>query len=419
MARYNVSKREAKKYGIKRVLIDDKDREDKKAKKERKKREKEAKKAREAQEKRLKELSRGASAELLNDPAFQQLTDDQKLVALYQEKIQREDNVQKQAWMEEALNEAIEQSEPYMKNELRIAQDEVKRGFAEAKGDYKTSAEILNRRIDNIEQDLEENKEFLSMEQQAELSRVAQGYEIQRDNLVETHALSGMTFSTKRQLAEKRMTDEEKGIVESTKRQYNKKIADLQKEADRGDLEAQKQLEDLQRQLNEDLTRMGREFEEEYGTENLPPEILGIQNKQASGQPITASEQQLLDNFKRSVDGNIALGGDQAKQFQGIKKTLDKSAIPQSEKTIEKVPDEEIKYEKGKLLGQTKDRTKMRQILDSDRGRQKQPERASEPDFGYKALGDVTGRFEERSVRDVEQRKQALFDEKSRESLNY
>ena len=318
MARYNVSKREAKKYGIKRVLLSGSD--DKKDKKERKKREKKLKKAREEQKKRLNDLMTGASPELLNDPAFQQLTDDQKMAASYQEKIQREDNIQKQAWKEEALNEAIEQSEQDMRNELRIAQDEVKRGFAEAKGDYKTSAEILNRRVDNIRQDLEENKEFLSIEQQAELSKIAQGYEIQRDNLVEAHALSGMTFSTKRQLAEKRMTEEEKGIVESTKRQYNKKIADLQKDAERGDEEAQKQLEDLQRQLNEDLTRMGREFEEEYGTENLPPEILGIQNKQTSGQPISASEQQLLNNFKRSIDGNIALGGEGVKQYQNMKK---------------------------------------------------------------------------------------------------
>jgi hypothetical protein len=207
---------------------------------------------------------------LKNDPAFQALSQDQKEIITYNYNIQMTDNAEDAKKLAEALESAKAQAEPYWQNIVAIAQDELLRNFEIAEGDYNSSVQRQQRIIENINQDLSKNKDFLSLEQQADLATLARNYEVSHESLIDSAAGAGLTFSTKRKIAEKRLNEENQGMVESTTRSYNKQIMDLQTEADRGNIEAQKEIENLQRKLGESKTSIGRAGEKYLGTENLP-----------------------------------------------------------------------------------------------------------------------------------------------------
>lgn len=110
--------------------------------------------------------------EIKNDPSFKNLPIDQQEIVAYNYEIQAEDNKVKQQALADALEMATEQADPYWKNIIRIAQDEVLRAVEEVEGDYKSGVERRQRNIQELKQDLTANKEFLSLEQQAELGRI-------------------------------------------------------------------------------------------------------------------------------------------------------------------------------------------------------------------------------------------------------
>jgi hypothetical protein len=323
---------------------------------------------------------------LKNDPSFQALPADMKEIAIYNYEIQKANDQDKANKLAIALETATEQADPYWKNIIRIAQDEVLRGVESANGDYTSAMERQQRRILELNQDLERNKDYLSLDQQAELGKLSadlqdkqetyqrnveylgaekaaqlqgaeldyqksiddinrnmdfsteeknaalkkldQQFKIQKDNITQGAAEAGLTFSTKRKIAENRLKESNEGLVESTNRMYNKTMADLQSnleytgsqygqqtgnierqfglklaeegaymdtatrqmqeardklqrdyakqiadleiEAGRGNTEAQAQMADLQRKLNESVTATGRAGEAYLGTENMP-----------------------------------------------------------------------------------------------------------------------------------------------------
>lgn len=339
---------------------------------------------------------------LKSDPSFMSLPRDLQQMALYADQIQKADDADKVQKLSEAFDIAAQQADPYWKQIIRIAQDETLRAFEEAQGDYTSSLERQQRNIQEIQQDLATNKEFLSLQQQQELSSIAgdlqdaqtsyernkqyydadtaakitrldtdyqkqvdditrnkefltaeeksqlenikRDYTAQKGNVINQAANSGLTFSTKRNIAMERLGQENTGLVESTKRQFNtqiaaanadlayaekikqmtqgdaerenvqrqaeilqglqiaqrksqeqqtalqtsyaKQIADLETEAARGNTEAQAQIADLQRKLGESVTGIGRAAETYLGTENLP-NLPGYTSLGTTEQPIT------------------------------------------------------------------------------------------------------------------------------------
>jgi len=353
---------------------------------------------------------------LKNDPSFQALPRDLQEMAVYNDQIQKADDANKVQKLSEAFEIAAQQADPYWKQIIRIAQDETLRAFEETQGDYTSSLERQNRRIAEIQQDLASNKEFLSLQQQQELGSIAgdlqdyqtsyernkqyydadtaaritrldtdyekqvgditrnkeyltaeeksqldnikRNYTAQRGNVINAAADTGLTFSTKRDIAMERLKQGETGIVESTRRQfgtqiaaanadlayaerikeltqgdiqrenvqrqaeilqglqtaqrkgeeqktalqatYAKQIADLEIEAARGDTEAKAQIADLQRKLGESVTGIGRATETYLGTEGLP-NLPGYTPLGTTETPITGQiyEDKTKDIFER------------------------------------------------------------------------------------------------------------------------
>jgi len=321
-----------------------------------------------------------------NDPDYQSLSNDYKQMVDFSYQAMKADEADKIKKLQEALNEATAQAEPYWKNVVTITLDELSRGIAESKGDFVSANENLTRRIQEIQQDLTLNRDSMTLEKQAELSslladltdkeqayqrnvqylgqekagelakleadydnevgsitrdkeyltaeeeqqlkNVQQEFARSRDAVIQAAADSGLTFDTKRAIAEQRVKEANTGMVESTKRQYGKqqaelaanlanqnrqkalneaalgrsyglkeaeetaslntyrrkteeertglernyttKLQQLELEASRGNLEATKQIEDLKRVYGEDITNLGRKAESYLGTANLP-----------------------------------------------------------------------------------------------------------------------------------------------------
>lgn len=207
---------------------------------------------------------------LRNDPAYSALPRDMKEIVLYNYQIQKTNDQQKAINLSSALQQATEQAEPYWKNILLVAQDEVLRSFEQVNGDYDSSVQRQLRIIDNINEDLANNKNFLSLEEQSALATIGRNYRSNHDELIDSAAGAGLTFSTKRKIAEQRLTEENSSMVESTKRQAAKQQRDLEIDASRGILETNKGIQDLTRQVGDFKQNTGRAAEKYLGTSNLP-----------------------------------------------------------------------------------------------------------------------------------------------------
>jgi len=206
---------------------------------------------------------------LKNDPNFMALPDDLKQIAVYTYNIQKQNDETKAKALSEAYDKAVQQADPYWANIIRIAQDELLNTFAAAKGDYNDIVTRQTQRIQELNESLAANKEFFSLEQQQELSNLALSYKKNRDSIISSSANLGLTFSTKRKLAEEQLAEYQTGMVESTKRQYQKQIADLEREVSSGNIAAQQELAEAKRQYEESILATGRQAESYLGTEGV------------------------------------------------------------------------------------------------------------------------------------------------------
>ena len=210
---------------------------------------------------------------------FQQLPpDEQEYMVQYYNvlSIQDEEN---QKILAKALEDAKAQADPYFAEKIRMAQDELTRALGKQAGDFGSQKRDIELRIDQIKEDLATGKGRLSVDEQAELARQQRKYEYQLEDLIEGAASRGLTFSTKRALAESRLATEQTDIVESTKREFQRRITDLQMAASRGEVAAQNLLADYERMYGENVTTLIRGAEKQLGTENLPsglPSLPGV-----------------------------------------------------------------------------------------------------------------------------------------------
>jgi len=216
---------------------------------------------------------------LSSNDTFKQLPADEQEYLIQYYNILNVQDEENQKVLAQALEDAKAQADPYFAEKIRMAQDELTRALGKQTGDFASSKKDLELRIDQIKEDLTTGKDRLSIDQQAELARKKRSYEYQLEGLVEDASHRGLTFSSKRAIAESRLSTEQTDIVESTKRGFQRRISDLQQAASRGEVEAQNLLQDYERTYGENVTTLIRGAERQLGTENLPtglPALPGV-----------------------------------------------------------------------------------------------------------------------------------------------
>ena len=216
---------------------------------------------------------------LLSLPYWEYLTQDQKEGVLLLHNAETASDEEEQKIYNQALKDAEIDADAYFGEQIRMIQDELNRSLGKQTEDFASSKRDLELRIDQIKEDLTTGKDRLSIDQQAELARKKRSYEYQLEGLVEDASHRGLTFSSKRAIAESRLSTEQTDIVESTKRGFQRRISDLQQAASRGEVEAQNLLKDYERMYGENVTSLIRGAETQIGTENLPtglPDLQGV-----------------------------------------------------------------------------------------------------------------------------------------------
>lgn len=205
-----------------------------------------------------------------NSPEFQSLPDDLKKMAGYQYTIQKTNDVEAQKNLEVSLAKAKEQAEPYWKGVLRVAHDTISNSLADITGDYEYKKKKAEANIKEINDTLANDKDFLTLEQQAELAREESKYQQDLDQIKETMASRGLSFSTIKEEAEAQRDEEQQDIVESTKRLYGYKLRNTDITAQNKLATQNTDLAEAERQKASKIKSLGTEAESKLGTENLP-----------------------------------------------------------------------------------------------------------------------------------------------------
>lgn len=237
---------------------------------------------------------------LADNEQFKSLSaDEQEYMTNYYNVLTTQDE-ENQKIFAQALTDAEADANPFFAEKIRMAKDELSLALGTQTSDFTSQKTQIETRIERIKEDLATGKDRLSIDEQAELARQQRTFEVQLDTLVEGAASRGLTFSTKRALAEKRLKEGQTDIVESTKRQFQRKISDLQVAATRGDQDAQNLLADYERTFGENVTSLVRGTETRIGTSNLP-DISGLPGDPALGGVTgTLAEEKQADILQRA-----------------------------------------------------------------------------------------------------------------------
>lgn len=173
----------------------------------------------------------------------------------------------------DAIKAAKQIADPYYKSQLTLALGEIGSTIAGLNQDYETKAEIIRRTQSELAEDVVTQKDFLTLEQQSDLARVTRQYDDDILKIRDIAAERGITISTgyrSREELERGRTTELQDVIESSGRQFNFRIADLERRVARGDVEAAKQLESLTGRRTLALQDIGRTAEAKLGTANVP-----------------------------------------------------------------------------------------------------------------------------------------------------
>lgn len=362
---------------------------------------------------------------LKKDPSFLALSSDMQEIVAYNYDVQQKGNAQKIQAMNQALEQATAQADPHWRSIIRIAQTEVANGLADISGDYASQNDNLKRQIGYIQEDLERNKGILSIDQQRDMASLAadlidrqksfelnmgqlgaqkayqlDGMELDyrksiddinrnteyttqekksaldkinvdfnaaRGNLIGNASDAGLTFSTKRKIAEQRLTEENRGIVESTVRTYNKQLNDLasntnymtQKDLlEKGNIASEFQFSTQQQQQANEMAQRKIQEERERTQSQYATRIAELETDAARGN--TAAQAEMTD-LKRRMESSLARTALAGEKYLGS----------------ENMP------------------------------------------TGTPVLGGVTGSLYEDKVRDIENRKNAIYGDLTNQSLNF
>ena len=185
-----------------------------------------------------------------------------------------------------ALEQAQSVADPYYKTQLALAKAEIIGSIAEKNKDFELRSEVIKRTRDELLADVKSNREFLDLEQQAEIARTIKTYDEDLLSIADEAAERGLTFATgarSRALAEVKRKEQFGEVIQSNTRKHNFQMKELELKASRGDTDAIKKLEELSSSKTFGLQQIGRAAEEVLGSDRVDELGLGSVYKKVGG----------------------------------------------------------------------------------------------------------------------------------------
>jgi hypothetical protein len=234
-----------------------------------------------------------------------QLDENNKAIVSYYYNTLASQNTAKAQAFTTALDLASKQADPYWKEKINIVKDELTRTTATTEADLASREKTLMDRQSAINSDLATNKAYLTTEQQAELARQSENYNVDLTTVRENMAASGLSSSSIRNRAEQRLATNNADIIGSSKRAYEKQIGDINNSATRELAIIAQQTADYQRQALESKTSSARTAEAnigstELGTTPFAPLLMG----NISGTMLDSKGTDILNRAKSLMNNN-------------------------------------------------------------------------------------------------------------------
>jgi len=210
-----------------------------------------------------------------NTEQYQSLSDEEKEIVDLMFGLIRTGGEKEAQLFGDAIQQAIAIADPWAKAQGALLLAEFAIHIDETIFGAKAKMEAVQRARDVLMEDVGNRKEFLTLEQQAEISRQVQSYEQDILSIADAAADKGLTFATgyiSRQRAEELRAVEHEDVIQSRKRDFNFRIKELKLRAARGETEAQAELERFQKEEEFSLRKIGQAAETILGSGGVPTE---------------------------------------------------------------------------------------------------------------------------------------------------
>lgn len=239
--------------------------------------------------------------ELSGNEFFQQLDDDNKSMISYYWSIMESQDVEKEKKFEEAMNLAGEQAGPYWREKINIMTDEVKRYFGTLDTDLANREKELITRKQRLEDDLLYHSEQFSIEEQAEMSRIKDEYDVQIENTRESMASRGLSASSIKNQAEERLTKSKEDMVGSSQRKYARELRSLTIGTERTKEDLERSVAELREKTKTSKVSTARKAEAYLGSERAGEEDI-LKPHLAGGISGQLVEDKSTDILRRAQD---------------------------------------------------------------------------------------------------------------------
>ena len=186
---------------------------------------------------------------------------------------------QQQQLLVQATSAAVANADPYYKSLLDITMGEYGAQIAGENNNYAAQSAIINQTQQNLLANVTNQEGGLSLENQADLQKIAINYNDQilgiQKSAGDTGTAEGTGYGTM-DYSTNLATSQEQNTVMSTNAAYNTQLKSLQLQASQGDTMAQLQLNQLQAAHNANVQNIGTQAEQAVGTTNVG-NIAGLQ----------------------------------------------------------------------------------------------------------------------------------------------
>ena len=170
-------------------------------------------------------------------------------------------------------------NDPYFKQKLRLAIDGIKRGYVSIDKEAEFKEEQLIKRREDLEQDYQSKKDFMSLEKASVMRDIQRGYDKNIENVQNNLAATGFTQSSRRAKKETLLNETTGDLRESKNRGFAFQQKKDDRRLSRGQRDSQDEIKRLKQLTEEGKLDFLRKAEGAVGTDNLPslggPDPLG------------------------------------------------------------------------------------------------------------------------------------------------
>lgn len=214
------------------------------------------------------------------------------------------ENSQQMELLTRAIDQAIKLADPFSKAQLSLAKLAIVDKIAETTNDYSFKEEQTKRIRDELFEDIALSSESLTLEEQAQLAEIGREFDQQILSARDKAAETGTTFNTGRaslEESEALLQARTAGTIESLNRRTTFGLKQLELKAERGDSQAQAELDQLKFKRGLDIRALTRSAESTLGTKEAS-KLGGID----LGQLVGGVEGEIESERKQSIREKIA-----------------------------------------------------------------------------------------------------------------